>query len=440
MKLNTKILIANTLLSVVIFLLVGVGMYYIIYDTVFEELDNHLLHHKEEIINEIDDDDSSLKELQDLDVLESYEWADITAYEGSVAPSTNIFSNIDTLRHPNKDANSEVYRRLTTAISVQDQHFTLKIYEEVAAWKHISKTILLSVLIGLLIWVLLLYLLNRMVFDKILTPFYDTVESLENISDPTDLKEPFPESTTYEIKVLNQALNTMMTEIRSSFEDQKKFIQNASHELLTPLSIIRQKAEKILAGSAELDEDTIKSADEIHQTTVRLSRLSNALLLISRVENQQFDLDEKVDIKGTVDQVLKELSDFISMKNIEITEHFKSSITVKGNKELLHSAIYNIIQNAIKFSPEGSTVQVSVASKSDRIHFSVRDQGPGIPENIINSVFDRFKKGKNMHSDLNGDNSPGLGLSIVQSICRLHGFTTLARSTKDGGAEVTIEF
>ncbi len=440
MKLNNKILISNILLSVVILLITGIGMYLLVKNTIYEELDNHLLQHKYDIDNQLDENPESLEVIQKLGGFISNEWVHIEPFDGSIPRNSDNFSTIDTLRGGLNEESPEAYRRLKTTVTLGDELYTLTLYEEVAAWNRISITILISIMAGLFVWILLLYLVNQAVFNRILAPFYTTVETLENIKDPIQFDKRFPESDTHEIDVLNRALNTMMKQIRSSFEDQKMFIQNASHELLTPLSIIRQKAEKILAASDKLDREIAESANDIQQTAVRLSRLSDALLLISRVENKQYSIDENVDLHHITDQLLKELDDFINLKQQSIETDFEVPIRVKGNKELINSAIHNIVQNAIKFSPPGSKIFISTREdKEGALRFSVNDEGPGIPDSVIHSVFDRFKKGKN-YSSKEAENGIGLGLSIVKSICQMHGFECYAKNTAEGGAEVGILF
>jgi len=439
MKLNNKILFGNLVLSAVVFLATGIGMYYLVFDTVYDELDNHLLQHKTDIINQVQSNPTSINAIREMGGLGSYEWVEIEQIEDTVSVAGDRFATVDTIRNESKTV-SETYRQLTTQISVGDSIFSLKIYEEVAAWENISITILLSVLAGLLIWIMLLYLLNQVAFERILKPFYNTIDTLETISKPSDFNEKFPESDTYEINVLNRALNTMMHQISSTFEEQKKFIQNASHELLTPLSIIRQKAEKILANSEELDEQTVKSAYDIQQTAVRLSRLSNSLLMISRVENKQYDVDNDVHIKEVVTSVLEELKDFINMKQIRVSRNNNIDITVRGNRELIQSAIYNIIQNAVKFSPEDSTIQIEIGSEAGGDELKVLDEGPGIPDELKQSVFERFKKGGTGANRLGQHNGTGLGLSIVKSICKLHGFNYRVESRDGSGTEVTLSF
>ena len=440
MKLNTKVLLCNLILSVGILIVGSVGLYYVISYSVYDELDNHLMQHKVDIVQQVQNEPETLKQIQNLGGLGSYEWVDITAQDSANRVLTNQFATIDTVRSAS-DTTAETYRRLTTSISVGTQHYTVKIYEEVTGWQNISQTILMSVLAGLLIWVLLLYFVNQIVFKRLLSPFYNTVDTLETISQPTDFEEQFPGSSTHEIDVLNSALNTMMTQIRTSFEDQKKFIQNVSHELLTPLSIIRQKTEKILSRAAHLDRQLVETAHEIQATTIRLSRLSNALLQISRVENKQYTRNEQVNIREITDTVLTELKDFITLKDIDVKRNFDSEISVQGNRELLESALYNVIQNAVKFSPENSTVTISTQTNSSgEKELHITDNGPGISEDIKKSLFKRFEKGKREGAQ-NGENrGNGLGLALVNSICELHSFTCSAENREETGAKFTIQF
>lgn len=439
MKLNNKILISNSLLSLLMLVVTGFGTYYVVNTTIFDELDFHLLQHKFDIQQQLQEDPGSLDEIRRLGGLGSYEWVEIHDYDESISLNSNNFSTIDTVRYANVSNLAESYRKLTSTLSVGDEHYLLEVYEEVASWDKISMTVMLSVLAALFIWVILLYVVNQYAFGRILAPFYDTVDRLELISSPSQVGEPFPEPNTYEIRVLNNALNTMLTQIKSSFDDQRKFIQNASHELRTPLSIIRQKAEKMISDSENLDHNSVERLHEIQQTAVRLTRLSNALLLISRVENKQFEMDDEIEVTEVAAQVLKELEDFVEIKGLNIEADLNQKINLKGNKELIHSAIYNIIQNAIKFSQEGGRIRISVTKNdSDKMVFSVNDDGPGIPEDLIDQVFDRFRKGNKLSGY--SSSSPGLGLSIVKSICELHGCDYKAENNIESGVTFSLLF
>ncbi|MDZ7805851.1 MAG: hypothetical protein U5K71_01900 [Gracilimonas sp.] len=278
MKLNNKILLSNSLLSLFMLIVTGFGTYYVVNTTIFDELDFHLLQHKFDIQQQLQENPESLDEIRRLGGLGSYEWVEIHDYDDNITLNSNNFSTIDTVRYADVSDLAESYRKLTTTLSVGGDHYVLEIYEEVASWDKISMTIMLSVLAALFIWVILLYIVNQYAFGRILAPFYDTVDRLEHISSPAQVGEPFPEPNTYEIRVLNNALNTMLTQIKSSFDDQRKFIQNATHELLTPLSIIRQKAERMISDTETLDHNSIERLHEIQQTAVRLNPAQQCLI------------------------------------------------------------------------------------------------------------------------------------------------------------------
>jgi signal transduction histidine kinase len=150
-------------------------------------------------------------------------------------------------------------------------------------------------------------------------------------------------------------------------------------------------------------------------------------------------MDDEINVLEVIEQVLKELQDFIEIKGLTIEKYLNQKFVFKGNKELIHSAIYNMIQNAIKYTPEGSKIHLSLSEKSSgKTEFSVSDEGPGIPEELINKVFDRFRKGEKL-SD-HGNSSPGLGLSIVKSICELHSLDYKAENNPDQGVTFSILF
>ena len=107
MKLNNKILLSNTVLTLIVFALTAVGINYLVSSTVYDELDNHLIQHKIDLINQIDENASSLQDIKELGILGSYEWIEIETYDGTVAPNENDFATIDTMRNPNKEI--EIY-------------------------------------------------------------------------------------------------------------------------------------------------------------------------------------------------------------------------------------------------------------------------------------------------------------------------------------------
>ncbi|MDZ7805852.1 MAG: HAMP domain-containing sensor histidine kinase [Gracilimonas sp.] len=150
-------------------------------------------------------------------------------------------------------------------------------------------------------------------------------------------------------------------------------------------------------------------------------------------------MNDEIELTEIIEQVLKELEDFIEIKELKVDKDLSQTFELIGNKELIHSAVYNIIQNAIKFSPDGGKIRISITqNNSGTTVFSVSDEGPGIPEDLIDQVFDRFKKGDKLSG--HNSSSPGLGLSIVKSICELHECGYRAENNPDKGVTFSLLF
>ena len=163
MKLNNKILISNSLLSLFMLVVTGIGTYYVVNTTIYDELDFHLLQHKFDIQQQLQEDPGSLDEIRRLGGLGSYEWVEIHDFDQSIPIGSNNISTIDTVRYSGVSDLAESYRKLITTLSVGNEIYLLEIYEEVAAWDKISMTVMLSVLAALFIWVILLYIVNQFV-------------------------------------------------------------------------------------------------------------------------------------------------------------------------------------------------------------------------------------------------------------------------------------
>nr|WP_263313539.1 HAMP domain-containing sensor histidine kinase [Mammaliicoccus sp. Marseille-Q6498] len=162
------------------------------------------------------------------------------------------------------------------------------------------------------------------------------------------------------------------------------------------------------------------------------------MLLLSELDNSEhLSFNEDVEISKVLKEVVRNLNYLIDDKNISIIFDIEE-YTIKGNNKLLYQAFYNIINNAIKYSPEYSMIQIVVLNKDDKVQVSISDEGKGMTPEQLNQVKDRFYKGDqshNVHSDSNG-----LGLSIVESIIDHHKAEMNFISEIDEGTEVTILF
>jgi two-component system, OmpR family, sensor histidine kinase CssS len=230
-----------------------------------------------------------------------------------------------------------------------------------------------------------------------------------------------------EIGHLAETMHSMVRKLFTYDSTMKTFIQNASHEMRTPLMSIQGYAEGIKYGVVE-EQD--KAISIIIEESKRLSDLVEDLLFLSKIEalNEQFNLEE-VDIVYIIQSSIERVSG-ISIKNkktIKFSSDY-STFILQGDEEKLTRAVINILANCLRYSEE--SIEVSLEKEDSKVIIIIEDDGPGFDEEEIGSIFDRFFKGK-------GGNY-GLGLTITKSIIEKHGGSVVAENNIKGGARFKI--
>lgn len=227
----------------------------------------------------------------------------------------------------------------------------------------------------------------------------------------------------------------MMTQVNEAFEVEREFIMNVSHELLTPVSILRTRIENLLTDPS-LPNDAADKLVESQKTLSRLTKVVKALLYISRIENEQFVKNEKVSVKTLIEEVLEELDEWLMAKNIKLRNEISEDwICSPCNKSLLHTLFFNLLSNGIKYNIEGGELIISNSRKDGAYVLSVSDTGLGIESAHIPFIFDRFKRFKPEDGK-----SFGLGLPIVKTIASFHGLDIRVESERSRGTTFFISF
>ena len=294
-----------------------------------------------------------------------------------------------------------------------------------AEWLTLRKSLveshdLLRVVLGVMLGALALLLLGVVVLNRWLTqrtwaPFQHTLARLREYDLQRHQPLQLPAPAIEEFAELNQALNQLSERLVADYESLRQFTENAAHETQTPLAIMQAKMEQLLQAPALAeDEATMTLLGELLQATQRLSRLHQALTLLSRLENHQFAPAQAVPIR--LDHVLRDrlalLEPLLEARNLHLTLDIAADLSPRlMHAGLADSLLQNLLQNAIKHNQPGGEIQVSLSRQS----FEVSNTGPAIVGDP-GRFFERFRK-HNAASD-----SPGLGLSIVQHICAYYGF------------------
>lgn len=267
--------------------------------------------------------------------------------------------------------------------------------------------IVISVLVDLVYTHILLRPLTKIVRTKLLNRKFPFVEKLS----------PVKTSTT-DFKFLDNSLISLMEKIHEAFEKEREFTSNASHELMTPISILQTNIENMMMEDG-ISGDQQERISGMMKTVNRLKKIVHSLLYISRIENDQFAKSDIVEIRELSLGVMEELSPRVETKSIHFTNNISSGIILKHvNRDLIFQLLYNLINNAIRYNKESGSIFLSdhyIPGKSYIV--MIRDSGIGIKREELETIFDRFKK-----SGKNKGEGYGLGLSIVKSIISFHGF------------------
>lgn len=236
-----------------------------------------------------------------------------------------------------------------------------------------------------------------------------------------------------ELRELSETLNDMISRLQQSFENQKQFIASASHEIKTPLTIIRLKLDNLIYKSNENDR---KEINEIILEVDRLSRLTRSLLELTGLGNQEINTSEIIRCDEIIMECCQLLNPLATNKNITFKLEIDEPIEIKGNSELLYRMFINLLENAIKFSPENSTVDIIIKNLANKIEFTIRDYGKGINEKDLPFIFNPFYRSTEYQATIQGN---GMGLAIVKEIIKIHSAEIEAVNHSAGGAEFHIK-
>ena len=240
-------------------------------------------------------------------------------------------------------------------------------------------------------------------------------------------------SSAKEIQEIYSGFNLMTHELRATEILQLDFVSSASHEFKTPISAIEGYA-ALLRSCDDLTEEHRECVEKIIFNTKRLSSLTSSILLLSKLESQEIPTNRsKFLVDEQIRQSIVALETQWEHKNIELDVDLCQA-EYYGNELLMRHVWDNLISNAIKFTPEGSTVKIQLAKKLTKIVFTVEDQGPGIPEESLRHVFDKFYQADSIHKQ----EGSGLGLALVEKILTLEKGSVKAENLETGGCRFTV--
>ena len=300
---------------------------------------------------------------------------------------------------------------------------------------YLRNLLLIASLISILIIVFIAWFFSR----RVVMPLKIIIGDMKKISTENlnfRLKEP---EDNEELRSLTATFNNMLNRLETSFETQKNFISNASHELNTPLTSIIGEADVTLAKERS-KEEYILSLKNILEEAGKLDKKTKALLFLAQTgydgKAQTFNslrIDELIiDVKETVEKIYPEA---LIHLDFDLLPENPDKLTVNGNAQLLHLAISNVVMNACKYS-KNQKVNFALSASDKNVIIIVKDNGIGIPENDLPYIFDPFFRGSNTENF----HGYGIGLPLTRNVLKMHNGNVIANSSKSKGTvlEITI--
>lgn len=305
----------------------------------------------------------------------------------------------------------EDYRYLQKQLEILGINHTITYKISLLEKEDLIKHILI-VQIGLLLLIFIGFLvINRTISKKIWLPFNRILNFLKNY-ELNEENEPITEKLEIdEFNDLNIDIQNLLNRTETTYRLQKEFTENAAHELQTPVAIIKSKLD-LLLQEKNLSKNQSILIDQIYYVLQKLSDLNKNLLFLSKLENQQFNLEDDLDVLKTVSNTIENLNFFAEAKYQQVLFPKPEATLLKGNQSLFDQLTQNLLINAIQYSPKGSIIHIILSKKS----LKFINEGAALSFEQ-EKLFSRFSK--TIEKEQKGN---GLGLAISKKVADVHGF------------------
>ncbi len=409
MKLLTKYNRVNIIATIIALLVSGICYYFFIRYELISQLDKDLKVEEMEIIDYVTLHRTLPNASSYKDQKIGFELLNNEPINRTVT-SKDIFS---------REENEKItIRELVFPVQVMDKNFKVMISKSQQETNDLIQSILLITFTIVIALLLVLSIINRFLLNKLWQPFNATLLQLKQFN-LTGKKELQLEQTRInEFADLNLAVGIMSNRVNQDYESLKSFTENASHEIQTPLAIIQSKLE-LLMQSENLEEEQGRNLQSIQEACTRLSKLNQSLVLLTKMDNQQFQQKELINAGKIINRLIKNYEELITVKQITIAINLAEDCDLTMNEMMADILFSNLVTNAIKHNIANGTIDVTLT----RQQLIIRNTGPDLSTNPA-ELFERFKKGNQ------GSASLGLGLSIVKKICEQNNFSVEYRFEK----------
>ncbi|NMC41943.1 MAG: HAMP domain-containing histidine kinase [Bacteroidales bacterium] len=328
------------------------------------------------------------------------------------------------------------YRVLSYSLTIDGKTFILEVGKSLARVQQTRRNIINIVVLFLIIVIVVTFVSDYQFTRLTLKPLYRIIAKLENISSPDAFDSTRINTSTYDFRELDSSITGLMERIKGLFEKEREITYNISHELMTPLSVLRSRLENILLAGMADPETEIKITESL-KTLQRLQSLVNSLLLIARIESRQFLKEDSFPVNEILNQIVEEIKPLAEDRKIEIESIFTDNRILEGvNRSLIFSMLYNVVNNSLKNTGEGG--KITIETKPDthnRLMLTVSDNGKGMDREQVSNLFMRFR-----NRTRNSGDGTGIGMAITKTIADFHDIQISVESEPGRGTKIIFNF
>lgn len=327
------------------------------------------------------------------------------------------------------------YRVLNYSFRIGTDTYLLQIGESLETITQTEKSTRNVILLFLIFFILITLLLDFSYTQRILHPLESIILKLKNAFTPALFNRTPVRTSTSDFIKLDQTIIDLMNKIEDLFQKEKDITINISHELITPISIIRSKLENILLQH-NLDNESAKKIEESLVTLSRLSTLVNSMLTIARLERQQYLKEDTILLNDLLDEIINEISPVAANNGISIIKEFTDDLTLtEVNRSLLFSMFFNVINNAVKNSDPDCEIKIKCFCQNGIHKVCISDNGRGMTKEQLATLFSRF-----LSKSKTEETGTGIGLAITKSIAGFHNISISVDSAPHNGTSFLFCF
>jgi signal transduction histidine kinase len=401
MKLQTQSSIYLSSFSLVVFVLIGVVFYSLLRKLSNDELDAILRQERTEVL-------SNPELLLIANRAGAPFFSRLIANEIAVFPGDQELY-YDSVHLDKQTGENSAIRCLKFYKIVQEQPVEFILFKSKLASEQMVQQIILSITMIAILFLLGIYLLNRFAFRRIWKDFYNTIQALKNYG-PNKKALRLPGSRINEFRTLNEEIEKMTRRVSDMYDNLNNFTSHTTHEIQTPLAVIRLKSE-LLMQTSNLDDEQLQLIASIGDNSRHLSQLNRSLGLLFKIDHQHYSASGKFFPATGILRQLDNLNELIDIKEIKLSTQLPAGISISMDPSLGDILVHNLVKNAIVHNQQGGILDIDLQTGRLR----VTNSGPE-PAHPTDHYFSEFIKGPE-------SKGLGLGLSLVRRICDLCNLT-----------------